>query len=185
MRIRKKSGLWKRQKAGVLQLPNSLNYLSLSKTSIKWKWWTSAFKKQKKQQKIKNKRSKNYILETDFEAANEGVKDCSDSYHEHLGDVAGTKDFVNGGEPVGFERGKIGRERALFRTSSPQQLTCRAWRYFVQQVGPPSPHNNIASINTHLLMYWCIPFSLYLLPCLIKPLPTPKHHKSRKQKINK
>jgi hypothetical protein len=44
------------------------------------------------------------------------------TYQEHLGDVAGAEDFMHGGELVRLQRREVGREGALLRAPSPEQL---------------------------------------------------------------
>lgn len=92
------------------------------------------------------------------------------AYHEHLGDVASTKDFVNSSKFMGFMGWEIGRERAFLSTPSPQKLTCGTRCDCVQcwtQNMPPS----------HLIKIRCIYLSLDLLPYLIKSLPNKKPNK--------
>lgn len=44
------------------------------------------------------------------------------TYQEHLGDVAGAEDLVDGGELVGLVRGEVGREGALVGAAPAEEL---------------------------------------------------------------
>jgi len=43
-------------------------------------------------------------------------------YQEHLGDVAGAEDLVDGGELVGFVRREVGGEGALLRAAAAEEF---------------------------------------------------------------
>ena len=55
------------------------------------------------------------------------------TYQEELGDVAGAEDLVDGGELVRLQRREVGRDGALLRAPSPEQLASRARRDCVQR----------------------------------------------------
>jgi hypothetical protein len=44
------------------------------------------------------------------------------TYEEHLGDVAGAEDLVDGGELVGIVRGEVGGEGALVGAAPAEEL---------------------------------------------------------------